>query len=228
MAKLPYMPFFPADYLRDTRCLSLAARGAWMDILCALWNSPKRGRRTLSLEGWAGEIGKASSEVSLVLHELEACEIGNISRENDTQITIISRRMVRDERIRKLAAKRKQKQRDNSESRSESRESHADVTGIYQKSDIRYQKSELREEKIGIVVNGSRPKATRGSIYPDGFEPDERAQMLAVSTGLNPHKELAAFRDHHTAKGTVFKDWQAAFRNWLRNALKYNQRGARA
>ena len=71
MAKLPYMQFYPADYLRDTRCLSLAARGVWMDLICALWHAPKRGQKTLTLEGWAGEVGKPSAEVKLLLIEID-------------------------------------------------------------------------------------------------------------------------------------------------------------
>ncbi len=27
------------------------------------------------------------------------------------------------------------------------------------------------------------------------------------------------FVDHHTAKGTLYKDWTAAFRNWVRRDL---------
>ena len=33
--------------------------------------------------------------------------------------------------------------------------------------------------------------------------------------------ELEAFTDHHTAKGSTFKDWDAAFRSWCRNAVKW-------
>lgn len=141
MAKLPYMQFYPADYLRDTRCLSLAARGAWMDILCTLWNSPKRGKRTLTLEGWAGEIGKAVSEVAAVLGELELNVIGKISHENDSKITISSPRMLRDGRARALALKRKQKQRSDSVSRS----CHAAVTPVSQQSHA--EESEIRNQK---------------------------------------------------------------------------------
>lgn len=149
MAKLPYMQFFPADYLRDTRCLSLAARGVWMDVLCALWNAPKRGQKTLTLEGWAGEIGKPEVEVSAYLLDLESNGIGKFIHETDGKLTIISRRMIRDERERKGAAKRKQYQRDRVESRSCHAVSHGNVTGIYQKSEseVIYQKSESEEEK---------------------------------------------------------------------------------
>ena len=70
--------------------------------------------------------------------------------------------------------------------------------------------------------------APAGSLYPEGFEIDERGIALATSWGLNPHAELAAFRDYHTAKGTVFQCWHAAYRQWLRNAVKYTKRSGGA
>jgi aromatic ring-opening dioxygenase catalytic subunit (LigB family) len=73
-----------------------------------------------------------------------------------------------------------------------------------------------------------RAPAPRGCVYPEDFAPEERSQELAVSYGLNVHKLHAAFKDHHRARGTVFKDWQAAFRNWIRNEVKFTQRGVHA
>ena len=35
--------------------------------------------------------------------------------------------------------------------------------------------------------------------------------------------ELPAFKDFHLSKGSVFKDWDAAFRTWMRNSLKFNK-----
>jgi hypothetical protein len=120
-----------------------------MDILCALWNAKKRGRRTLSLEGWAGEIGKPSADVSLYLYELELKEIGKIFRKNDDEITITSPRMIRDERARKWNAKRKQEQRDKHLSQEcpanvsvLSHQSHRDISESESESE-----TELREEK---------------------------------------------------------------------------------
>lgn len=52
--------------------------------------------------------------------------------------------------------------------------------------------------------------------------PDQTAHDIAASTGVNLQAELANFLDHHAARGTVFKDWQAAFRTWLRNAAKFS------
>lgn len=61
-------------------------------------------------------------------------------------------------------------------------------------------------------------------MLPDDFQPNEAAQRLAAERGLDLVAELAAFGDHHAAKGTMFKDWQAGFRTWLRNASRFGQR----
>lgn len=68
---------------------------------------------------------------------------------------------------------------------------------------------------------------SRASGFPDGFQFNQRAEEMAKGYGLNVHKEFAAFRDHHVAKGSVFKDWDAAFRTWLRNAVKFAAKVAR-
>lgn len=92
------MLFAVTDYLRDTRCLSLAARGAWMDILCALWYAEPRGSKALTLSGWAGEVGKPAEEVLSVLEELRVNHIAEFG-ERDGLIVIANRRMVREHKI---------------------------------------------------------------------------------------------------------------------------------
>ncbi len=37
----------------------------------------------------------------------------------------------------------------------------------------------------------------------------------------------ARFRDHHLSKGSRFKDWDAAFRTWIRNELKFSKPDSR-
>jgi hypothetical protein len=39
---------------------------------------------------------------------------------------------------------------------------------------------------------------------------------------LDIDAEVEGFTDHHTAKGSTFKDFNAAFRNWCRNAVKFH------
>lgn len=40
---------------------------------------------------------------------------------------------------------------------------------------------------------------------------------------IDPVRETPKFVDHHRAKGSTFKDHIAAWRNWMRNAVKFQQ-----
>lgn len=66
---------------------------------------------------------------------------------------------------------------------------------------------------------------SRASKLPADFEPllTEHANELWHQLD-DPMRELAKFKDHHTAKGSTYKDWQAAFRTWLSNAIDYQRR----
>lgn len=140
------------------------------------------------MAGWAGEIGKPIDEVQQLIDELRSMQIGDISLENDAQVTIISRRMMRDERARKLARKRKQKQRDDVESRSQSRACPISVTGIYQKSEVRSQISEEEKKKK------EKKKKEKKNLSPDGGAPggvsgatwDRYAEAYRTRYGVDP------------------------------------------
>lgn len=65
----------------------------------------------------------------------------------------------------------------------------------------------------------AKKKATQ--IDPD-YKFNDQHRSLARSLGVSADVELGAFTDYHKSKGSVFKDWDAAFRTWLRNAAKFN------
>ena len=75
MSKLPFLQLYTADYTRDTRPLSLAAKGAWMDMLVILHDSDERGQKTLSLMSWARSIGASEAETRAV-HNAPAMQAG--------------------------------------------------------------------------------------------------------------------------------------------------------
>lgn len=82
----------------------------------------------------------------------------------------------------------------------------------------------ISEPSLNRPAADAPAKPGRGSVVPADFTPNQTAIDIAASTGVNLQAELANFLDHHTARGTVFKDWQAGFRTWLRNAVKFGQR----
>lgn len=73
-----------------------------------------------------------------------------------------------------------------------------------------------------------KPKPKRATQIPAGF-PDAAAMEAAMKywrdhgrPDLNARTEAAAFRDNKLQNAKTHKDWKAAWRTWLRNAIKYN------
>jgi hypothetical protein len=71
----------------------------------------------------------------------------------------------------------------------------------------------------------ARAKAT---YLPDDWSPAPEvvAQMRAEQPHIDQELELAKFRDHwrSTTRNAQKRDWNAAYRNWIRNAAKYAAR----
>jgi hypothetical protein len=81
--------------------------------------------------------------------------------------------------------------------------------------------TELEPEEL-YLAKESKPKRSRQ--LPEDWSPaDGVLESFADKyPGLDFHDEVEAFRNHHLAKGSVMKDWDAAFRTWLRNAKRWN------
>jgi len=108
MSKIPSFQFYPGDWMKDPalRSVSLAARGLWTDILCLMFEAPRRGHlifgtAPVTAEQLARMVGSSADEVSCLLDELLACGVATKSAAG----VITSRRMVRDEQIRAQRAR---------------------------------------------------------------------------------------------------------------------------
>lgn len=77
------------------------------------------------------------------------------------------------------------------------------------------------QSQVVTNVTTNLEGAKRAHQLPQGFAPSGSHKELAAELHVNLDNELAQFRDHHTAKGSAMKDWDAAFRTWLRNAARF-------
>lgn len=102
MAKVPAFQFYPADWMRDTQLqmASACSRGIWANLLCAMWFSPSRGRVTGNKEELK-KLGNCSQEeLEAFLCENSRHKFASVTQENN-EITVENRRMVREEKVRK-------------------------------------------------------------------------------------------------------------------------------
>lgn len=70
-----------------------------------------------------------------------------------------------------------------------------------------------------------KPKAKRATTRPADFRPSANHRALAAEQGIDLQAEWPKFCDFHDAKGSTFKDWDAALRTWIRNARTFSRPG---
>lgn len=107
--KMPAILFYTGDWLKDpaVRCVSLASRGLWIDMLSLMYESPVRGYLSLangsaiSTTQLARMVGSNEKEIAPLLEELSSCGVYSI----DSKGVIFSRRMVADELEREAKSK---------------------------------------------------------------------------------------------------------------------------
>lgn len=104
--KLPYFNFFPGDWIKDTRILSLEAKAIWIDLLCLMHDSDRRGHLTragtpISIEQVAKFCCCSFETASRAIQEL--ISFGIVSCAGQEKV-LYSRRMVRDEKKRRMCS----------------------------------------------------------------------------------------------------------------------------
>lgn len=119
MNKAPAFQFYVADYMRDTRCLSLAAKGAWADCLCAMWFSSTRGEITYPLIGYARLFSCTVEQAETVINELVEMQTCDRVTHGDGKVTLTNRRMRREAKEREQANNRQNKYRSKLKKRSD-------------------------------------------------------------------------------------------------------------
>jgi hypothetical protein len=104
--KRPSFQFYPSDWLRDTalRTCSTGARGLWMDMICFMhegnpYGYLKVGNKVILSKDLARMVGEDLRLVEEWLDELKEAGVYDID-----DGAICSRRMIRDENLRKIRA----------------------------------------------------------------------------------------------------------------------------
>lgn len=166
MAKLPWMQWFPLDYLADTRHLSKACRSVWTDILNLAWLSKPRGVYARTKAAMRRELDISVDEWDSIIAELET--VADVTVGPDT-VTVLSRRIVREESAREYERNKKRRQR-----------SPADVPEL--SPDRPREKLEVRSQKSLNTPNPasgdlcfycSAPTSKAGGLRPDPAPPEE-------------------------------------------------------
>lgn len=74
------------------------------------------------------------------------------------------------------------------------------------------------EGDVKVIRGDKSPPAKRATQLPTTWQPTDKHHTLAAERRVNLPEELDKFRDWCISTGASKKDWDATFRNWIRNA----------
>lgn len=199
MAAFPYLPLFTDAWVADTHHLSRLARGTYHDLLVLIWRSP--GCRVPNDPAWLGpRLGMTPVEIEFELRPiiLEFCQSdGNWL----TQKRLTKEFTHCNNKRRAQSASAKARWENNKKSNSADRPANAPTTTVVSK------------------------KERKKDLPPAPAEPSEANLAYAKSKGLSEQRarsEFDRFRDHAIAKGSKYKNWDAAWRNWVTSPYQAN------
>jgi uncharacterized protein YdaU (DUF1376 family) len=184
-SKLPFMQWFPTDWIADTRHLSKSAKGVWVDLINFMWLTDDRGVYSRLQDSMRRELDITSDEWPLLIKELQTVATVTFCHtpEGDV-ITVVSRRMVREEKIRKDNRIRKQRQRGHgvvsTEDEVVSRNDHA--------VEVRSQMLEVRSYK---EQHPPFPPQAGGENFSKPKKARQQKPQLVFWTDLVKHIEVA-------------------------------------
>jgi uncharacterized protein YdaU (DUF1376 family) len=170
------MQWFISDWISDTRHLSKAAKGVWVDLLNFMWLAQDRGVYTRPVDAMRRELDITANEWEPLIAEIKTvADVTFCHTPEGDLITVVSRRIVREEKVRKDNRIRKQRQRGHGavagEDEIQSRNRHA-VEVRSHMSEARSQKEEtppLAPPPGGTNGIASKPKKTRQQKPPMAF-----------------------------------------------------------
>lgn len=185
--------FYTGDWLKDTRALGLEARGAWIDLLCVLYE--KGGSVTWPLRAYDQYLGTIEKDqliysASEIIDELEKLQICDVSRHSNGDITLTSRRITRDEKAKQSNAIRQTRHR-------EKRKSNGPVTEKYiaSSSSLSYSSS---NSKIEDEIEPWRPIA-------DEIFASDKPRFLKLVIWIKDSQKKGFSQEHIALALTAFR-----------------------
>ena len=204
------------------RLLAFEDRWHFVALLCCKNKGILDSNDELMRRKVAVKLGLDSRELDEVARRLS--EVGLIDMETLQPINWDSRQFKTDSSKERTKAYRERIKR------------HSDVTVTAQETDTDTETDtetdiEQPAKELAIKKKSTKNKSKELTSVPSTFDVDENMFDWAVSQGVPDQfikTETEQFLDRCKANNLAYKDWNAAWRTWMRNAVKYTYSNKRA
>lgn len=197
MGKAPAFQFYPGDWQRDMDVHPLEIEGAWIRICCRLWWAPQRGRLTLSTDRWATILRIDEHGANRIIDYLLSEQVASGQREHNGYITLISRRMVQDEKEREFNRLRQQ--------RFYNKNKHdANLTPLSREPNAKPNAVSSSSSSTSLKRLAQNAFAQFWSIYP---KKKSKGQAEKAFSKINPDEQLLAVLIAKIEQAKKSDDW---------------------
>jgi uncharacterized protein YdaU (DUF1376 family) len=212
---VPFMQLYVADYLADTLDLTCEEHGAYLLLLMTMWrhgaklpSDPQKLCRIvrLSPKKWAA-----------VWPQIERFFIVEGDQISNPRLTAEFQKAEGKSEKRSAAGERGGKAK-------ALKDKERALANAMPMSQHLLQISESEKKKETEPNGSGKKKASPRSRLPDGWKLPRDWGVWAVEKGLSDpaiRHEAEAFANYHRAKGSLMADWQAAWRTWVNNQIKF-------
>jgi len=105
MGKAPAFQFYVKDWLSDPelQCVSASTRGMWIDALCYMWQARERGKLTGTVEELSKLLRATNGDFTKFMEDVKRHRFADVTMRDadvtnrDNEVTLINRRMLREE-----------------------------------------------------------------------------------------------------------------------------------
>lgn len=228
---LPYMPFYVSDFEGDTAHLSLAEDGAYNRLLRLCWRTP--GCSIPDDDAWIQRRMRVSEQdfreiVRPILDEFFEVKKARLF---SPKLLKIFRESKITHKKRSEAGKKggrpvkSMKSNETDERRAVSPAKAGIKPG---QSNQNHNQVNNKPPIVPLTVDPpTKPKTRRNKTrLPDDFVLTDEMRSYAVAQGMPAQEvdgEFEAFRNHHTAHGSLMANWAAAWQTWCRNYRRFNK-----
>lgn len=96
MSAIPYLKFYASDWAASTRILTSSAKGVWIDLIVALWQSAEPGTIRMSRSAYARMTGLSVKKVMETIALLAAQKLCEYAVQENGDIQVHSPRIARE------------------------------------------------------------------------------------------------------------------------------------
>lgn len=188
----PYIPYYTGDHLKETRVLTLAAKGAWIDLQVYMWDAEERGILTGRQSEFARMLGTSEEEFARVLSELCLNRIVERSELGAGRFQIRSESMIRknaiSEKRKASGSKGGRFAQANARANGQAKNEQNTDNDIDNVNDI------VIEKKEGVQQSAEEADATLSADLDEAIGPILVDSLKVLNTHLDVIQELAKFK----------------------------------